>query len=220
MMFTLLLWAEWYNLLHFPSWRSSWNWRMFIFDNYHNPDDVNRTNRTPNQLNAIECNRMIEIRLPNAIESQSNITVIFSIDSTYSIASKKFDWLLFSEVTLNPIEYHLNLTQNFNRINRILPRISDSIDISLIAFDNWIAIIRLHPNVFNWFDWNFCSIPFDWHRLVILVNIFKNLLYFINIKSNAMWPKNKFLNNDTSQTSWMFCSQKTIFILSLIASHV
>ena len=39
------------------------------------PDDVNRTNRTRNQLNAIELNRMIEIRLPNAIESRSNITV-------------------------------------------------------------------------------------------------------------------------------------------------
>ena len=143
MMFTLLLWAEWYNLLHFPSWRSSWNWRMFIFDNYHNPDDVNRTNRTPNQLNAIECNRMIEIRLPNAIESQSNITVIFSIDSTNSIASTKFDWLSPSEVTLNPIEYQSNLTQNFNRINRILLRISDLID------------IRLRSTIF------------DWHRLDI-----------------------------------------------------
>ena len=101
-------------------------WGLILY-----PDDVNRTNRTPNQLNAIERNRMIEIRLPNAIESQSNITVIFSIDSTYSIASTKFDWLLFSEVTLNPIEYHLNLTQNFNRINRILPRVSDLIDIRL-----------------------------------------------------------------------------------------
>ena len=93
------------------------------------PDDVNRTNRTPNQLNAIERNRMIEIRLPNAIESQSNITVIFSIDSitfdwlifsidsTNSIASTEFDWLSFREVTLNQIEYQSDLTQNFNRIN-------------------------------------------------------------------------------------------------------
>ena len=61
------------------------------FFNYFKPaDDVNRTNQTPNQLNTIECNQMIEIRLPNAIESQANITVIFSIDSI------TFDWLMFS----------------------------------------------------------------------------------------------------------------------------
>ena len=38
------------------------------------PDDVNQTNQTPNQLNTIERNRMIAIQLPNAIETQSNIT--------------------------------------------------------------------------------------------------------------------------------------------------
>ena len=35
MMFALLLQAEWYNFLHSTSWRSSWIWRMFIFDNYN-----------------------------------------------------------------------------------------------------------------------------------------------------------------------------------------
>ena len=35
MMFALLLRTEWYNFLHSPGWRSSWNWRMFIFDNYN-----------------------------------------------------------------------------------------------------------------------------------------------------------------------------------------
>ena len=35
MMFALLLRTEWYNFLPSPSWRSSWNWRMFIFDNYN-----------------------------------------------------------------------------------------------------------------------------------------------------------------------------------------
>ena len=54
------------------------NYRSFIdqssifYRSY--PDDVNQTNRTLNQLNAIERNRMIAIRLPNAIEIQSNIT--------------------------------------------------------------------------------------------------------------------------------------------------
>ena len=47
---------------------------------------------------SIERNRMIKIPLPNAIEYQSNITVIFSIDS---IAFVWFDWLSLSEVTLN-----------------------------------------------------------------------------------------------------------------------
>ena len=45
-----------------------------------NPDDVNRKNRKPNQLNAIEGNRIIEIRLSNAIEFQSNITAISRFD--------------------------------------------------------------------------------------------------------------------------------------------
>ena len=35
MMFALLLRTEWYKFLHSPGWPSSWNWRMFIFDNYN-----------------------------------------------------------------------------------------------------------------------------------------------------------------------------------------
>ena len=35
MMLALLLQAVWYNFLHSPDWRSSWNWRMFIFDNFN-----------------------------------------------------------------------------------------------------------------------------------------------------------------------------------------
>ena len=35
MMFALLLRAEWYKFLHSPGCRSTWNWRMFIFDNYN-----------------------------------------------------------------------------------------------------------------------------------------------------------------------------------------
>ena len=115
------------------------------------PDDVNRTNRMPNQLNRIERNWMIEIQLPNTIESQSNITVILLIDSTNSIASSKFDWLSFSEVTLNPIEYQSNLTQNFNPINWILPRFSDSIDILLRSTieSQLFYCIRMYQNSKN-----------------------------------------------------------------------
>ena len=44
------------------------------------PDDVNRTNRKPNQLNAIKRNRPIEIQLSNAIETQWNFTQDFRLD--------------------------------------------------------------------------------------------------------------------------------------------
>ena len=33
--FSYSLTAEWYNFLHSPGWWTSWNWRMFIFDNYN-----------------------------------------------------------------------------------------------------------------------------------------------------------------------------------------
>ena len=32
---SFLLRTEWYKFLYSPSWRSSWNWRIFIFDNYN-----------------------------------------------------------------------------------------------------------------------------------------------------------------------------------------
>ena len=44
MMFALLLGTEWYKFLHFPGWESSWNWRMFLFDNYNGVQFIPNTN--------------------------------------------------------------------------------------------------------------------------------------------------------------------------------
>ena len=125
-----LIWTE-------DPWREGVFARRCQFNNW--------TNRTLNQLNAIERNWMIEIRLPSAIESQLNITVIFSIDLTNSIASTKFDWLVLALVQQGYVKPNRisiesypefqsnksNFTQNFK------------FDWYSIAFDNWIAIIWL-----------------------------------------------------------------------------
>ena len=53
--------------------------RNTILNNYFQTMSI-EPNRTTNQLNAIEHNRMIAIRLSNAIESQSNFTPISWFD--------------------------------------------------------------------------------------------------------------------------------------------
>ena len=45
-------------------------------------------------------------------------------------------------------------------------------DCESIAFDNRIAIIRLR---IDWFDCDFCSLAFDWHRLDIIVLSFDGI---------------------------------------------
>ena len=62
--YQLLLQAEWYNFLHSPprpGWRSSWNWRMFIFDNYNEVQFIPNIIFFLNSLNLVWYNIIIKL---------------------------------------------------------------------------------------------------------------------------------------------------------------
>ena len=76
--------------------------------------------------------------------------------------------LAINRTTSNPIKQIRTQSNEFER-NRTKSNHTQNFgfDCDSIAFDNQIAIIRLRSIVFDWFNCDFCSISFDWHRLVI-----------------------------------------------------
>ena len=115
-----------------------------------NPDDVNRTNRTPNQLNAIERNRnSIKFYPEFAIVECNQINRILRQFSVRLIRRS------FNQSNQSNVDNQSNAIERKTPIerNRILPR-------------NWLFDCVRQSNhnysiTFDWFDCDFRLIAFD-----------------------------------------------------------
>ena len=131
------------------------------------------------QLNAIEWCDSIAEHNQSSIEYYRGFAVRLSnvIESIEYYSRFQFHWFDYVRLTQRSFNQsnQLNVDNQSNAIkrkipiecNRILPR-NWLFDWDSIAFDNRIAIIRSCLIAFDWFDCDFRSIAFDWHRLDLI----------------------------------------------------